>query len=157
MIIYKRLDAYNKTGMIEVRQSDGVDVSAGAGTSCCETRKCIFRDSVIDHLQFIAPVAAKVLELDKYRAKDMHKDGYVQGSSGAGYETDFVTLRVDLPIAIARQMQKHQVGFVFSEASGRYICYSKVHKPSAYIALQIIRNKDRERSMHSKALLRRAL
>ena len=81
-------------------------------------------------MQFIAPVASKVLELDKYRANDMHKDGYVQvHQSPRNYAQDFVTLRIDLPIAIARQMQKHQVGFVFSEASGRYICYSKVHKP----------------------------
>lgn len=135
MIIYKRLDAYNKTGMIEVRQPDGaVDVSHSlyGWYILLRDKKVHFSiaDSVIDHLHAIAPVAAKVLELDKYRARDMHEDGYVQvHKAPVSYETDFVTLRVDLPIAIARQMQKHQVGFVFSEASGRYICYSKVHKP----------------------------
>lgn len=135
MIIYKRLDAYNKTGMIEVRQSDGVvDVSHSlwGWYILLRDKKVHFSiaDSVIDHLQAIAPVAAKVLELDNYRARDMHKDGYVKvHQAPRHYQQDFVTLRIDLPIAIARQMQKHQVGFVFSEASGRYICYSKVHKP----------------------------
>ena len=135
MIIYKRLDAYNKTGMIEVRQSDGVvDVSHSlwGWYILLRDKKVHFSiaDSVIDHLKAIAPVAAKVLEIDKYRAKDMHESGYVQvNQAPRHYQQDFVTLRIDLPIAIARQMQKHQVGFVFSEASGRYICYSKVHKP----------------------------
>lgn len=135
MIIYKKLDAYNKTGMIDIRQQDGVvDVSHSlyGWYIMLRDKKVHFSivDSVIDHLQAIAPVASKVLELDKYRANDMHKDGYVQvHQSPRNYAQDFVTLRIDLPIAIARQMQKHQVGFVFSEASGRYICYSKVHKP----------------------------
>lgn len=135
MIIYKRLDAYNKTGMIDIRQQDGiVDVSHSlwGWYLLLRDKKVHFSivDSVIDHLQAIAPVAAKVLELDRYRAKDMHESGYVQvHKSPRNYAQDFVTLRIDLPIAIARQMQKHQAGFVFSEASGRYICYSKVHKP----------------------------
>ena len=77
MIIYKRLDAYNKTGMIEVRQPDGVvDVSHSlyGWYILLRDKKVHFSiaDSVIDHLQFIAPVASKVLELDKYRANDMH-------------------------------------------------------------------------------------
>lgn len=135
MVIYKRLDAYNKTGMIDIRQPDGVaDVSHSlwGWYLLLRDKKVHFSiaDSVIGHLHAIAPVASKVLELDKYRAKDMHESGYVQvHQAPVSYENDFVTLRIDLPIAIARQMQKHQVGFVFSEASGRYICYSKVHKP----------------------------
>lgn len=135
MIIYKRLDAYNKTGMIDIRQQDGVvDVSHSlwGWYLLLRDKKVHFSiaDSIIDHLHAMAPVASKVLDLDRYRAKDMHESGYVQvHKAPVSYENDFVTLRVELPIAIARQMQKHQVGFVFSEASGRYICYSKVHKP----------------------------
>lgn len=136
MIIYKRLDAYNKTGMIEVRQPDGlVDVSHSlwGWYILLRDKKVHFSiaDSVIDHLQAIAPVAAKVLELDKYRARDMHKDGYVQvHRAPVSYETDFVTLRVTCPIVIARQLFKHSVGFVYSEASGRYIEYTKINKPT---------------------------
>ena len=136
MIIYKRLDAYNKTGMIEVRQSDGVvDVSHSlwGWYILLRDKKVHFSiaDSVIDHLQFIAPVASKVLELDKYRAIDMHEDGYVQvNQAPRHYQQDFVTLRIDLPIAIARQMMKSVVGYMYSEASGRYIVYSKIHMPT---------------------------
>lgn len=137
MIIYKRLDAYNKTGMIEVRQPDGVvDVSHSlwGWYILLRDKKVHFSiaDSVIDHLQSIAPVAAKVLELDKYRARDMHKDGYVQvHKAPVSYENDFVSLRVECPIVIARQLFKHQVGFIYSEASGRYIEYTKAYKPTA--------------------------
>lgn len=136
MIIYKKLDAYNKTGMIEVRQLNGiVDVSHSlwGWYIMLRDRKVHYSiaDSVIDHLHAIAPVAAKVLELDKYRAKDMHKDGYVQvHKAPVSHETDFVTLRVTCPIVIARQLFKHSVGFVYSEASGRYIEYTKIHKPT---------------------------
>lgn len=136
MIIYKKLDAYNKTGMIEVRQSDGiVDVSHSlwGWYILLRDKKVHFSiaDSVIDHLQFIAPVAYKVLELDKYRANDMHKDGYVQvNQAPRNYAQDFVTLRVTCPIVIARQLFKHSVGFVYSEASGRYIEYEKIQKPT---------------------------
>lgn len=136
MIIYKKLDAYNKTGMVEVRQPDGVvDVSHSlwGWYLLLRDKKVHFSiaDSVIDHLQFIAPVASKVLELDKYRANDMHKDGYVQvHQSPRNYAQDFVTLRIELPIAIARQMMKSVVGYMYSEASGRYIVYSKIHMPT---------------------------
>lgn len=136
MVIYKRLDAYNKTGMIEVRQPDGVvDVSHSlwGWYLLLRDKKVHFSiaDSVIDHLQAIAPVAAKMLELDKYRATDMHKDGYVQvHKAPVSYETDFVTLRVEPPIAIARQFMKSVVGYMYSEASGRYIVYSKIHMPT---------------------------
>lgn len=136
MIIYKRLDAYNKTGMIEVRQSDGVvDVSHSlyGWYILLRDKKVHFSiaDSVIDHLQAIAPVAAKVLELDKYRANDMHKDGYVHvHQAPRNYAQDFVTLRIELPIAIARQLIKSVVGYMYSEASGRYIVYSKIHMPT---------------------------
>ena len=136
MIIYKRLDAYNKTGMIEVRQSDGVvDVSHSlyGWYILLRDKKVHFSiaDSVIDHLQAIAPVAAKVLELDNYRARDMHKDGYVQiHQSPRNYAQDFVTLRIELPIAIARQLMKSVVGYMYSEASGRYITYSKIYMPT---------------------------
>ena len=136
MIIYKKLDAYNKTGMIEVRQPDGVvDVSHSlwGWYILLRDKKVHFSiaDSVIDHLQFIAPVAAKVLELDNYRAKDMHESGYVQvNQPPRNYAQDFVTLRVTCPIVIARQLFKHSVGFVYSEASGRYIEYEKIYKPT---------------------------
>lgn len=137
MIIYKRLDAYNKTGMIEVRQPDGVvDVSHSLwGWHLLLRDKKVhysIADSVIDHLHAIAPVASKVLELDKYRARDMHKDGYVQvHKAPVSYENDFVTLRITCPILIARQLFRHQVGFIYSEASGRYIEYTKAYKPTA--------------------------
>ncbi|NLY14579.1 MAG: hypothetical protein GXZ10_13310 [Gammaproteobacteria bacterium] len=136
MIIYKKLDAYNKAGMIDIRQHDGVvDVSHSlwGWYIMLRDKKVHFSivDSVIDHLQAIAPVAAKVLELDKYRARDMHKDGYVQvHKAPVSYETDFVTLRVEPPIAIARQFMKSVVGYMYSEASGRYITYSKIHMPT---------------------------
>ena len=136
MIIYKRLDAYNKTGMIEVRQPDGVvDVSHSlwGWYILLRDKKVHFSivDSVIDHLQAIAPVASKVLELDKYRAKDMHESGYVQvHQAPRNYYQDFVTLRVTCPIVIARQLFKHQVGFIYSEVSGRYIEYDKIYKPT---------------------------
>ena len=136
MVIYKKLDAYNKAGMIEVRQPDGVvDVSHSlyGWYILLRDKKVHFSiaDSVIDHLQAIAPVAAKVLELDKYRAKDMHKDGYVQvNQAPRNYAQDFVTLRIELPIAIARQLMKSVVGYMYSEASGRYITYSKIHMPT---------------------------
>lgn len=138
MIIYKRLDAYNKTGMIEVRQPDGiVDVSHSlwGWYILLRDKKVHFSiaDSVIDHLQAIAPVASKVLELDKYRANDMHKDGYAQvHQAPRHYQQDFVTLRVTCPIVIARQLFKHSVGFVYSEASGRYIEYDKIYKPTEF-------------------------
>lgn len=137
MTIYKKLDAYNKTGMIEVRQPDGiVDVSHSLwGWYLLLRDKKVhysIADSVIDHLIQIAPVAAKVLELDKYRATHMHKAGYVQvHKAPVSYENDFVTLRVELPISIARQFMKCVVGYMYSEASGRYITYSKIHMPTA--------------------------
>lgn len=137
MITYKRLDAYNKTGMIDVRQPDGVvDVSHSlwGWYLLLRDRKVHYSiaDSVIDHLVQIAPVASKVLELDKYRAKDMHESGYAQvHKAPVRYENDFVTMRVELPIAIARQFMKCVVGYMYSEASGRYITYSKIHMPTA--------------------------
>lgn len=137
MIIYKRLDAYNKTGMIDIRHPDGtVDVSHSlyGWYILLRDKKVHFSiaDSVIDHLIRIAPVASKVLELDKYRAKDMRESGYVQvHKAPVSYENDFVTLRVECPIVIARQLFKHQVGFIYSEASGRYIEYTKAYKPTA--------------------------
>lgn len=42
---------------------------------------------------------------------------------------DDLTLRIRCPIVIARQLFKHQVGFVFSEASGRYITYTTINHP----------------------------
>ncbi|HUH58102.1 MAG TPA: FAD-dependent thymidylate synthase [Pseudomonadales bacterium] len=138
MVIYKKLNAYNKAGMIEVRQHNGVvDVSHSlwGWYIMLRDRKVHFSivDSVIDHLQVIAPVASKVLELDKYRARDMHEKGYVQvHQAPVSYETDFVTLRVTCPIVIARQLFKHSVGFVYSEASGRYIEYDKIYKPTEF-------------------------
>lgn len=136
MVIYKKLNANNKAGMIEVRGDDGaVDVSHSlyGWYVLLRDKKVHFSivDSVIDHLHAIAPVASKVLELDKYRAKDMHESGYVQvHHAPRNYSQDFVTLRVTCPIVIARQMFKHQVGFIYSEASGRYIEYDKIYKPT---------------------------
>lgn len=40
-----------------------------------------------------------------------------------------ITLRIRCPIVIARQLFKHTVGFVYSEASGRYISYTTVNRP----------------------------
>ena len=137
MIIYKRLDAYNKTGMIDIRQPDGIiDVSHSLyGWYLLLRDKKVhysIADSIIDHLIQIAPVASKVLDLDKYRATDMHESGYVQvHHAPVRYENDFVTMRVECPIVIARQLFKHQVGFIYSEASGRYIEYTKAYKPTA--------------------------
>lgn len=136
MIIYKRLDAYNKTGMIDIRHHDGiVDVSHSlwGWYLLLRDRKVHYSaaDSVIDHLHAIAPVASKILELDRYRAKDMHENGYAQVyRAPVAPETDFVTLRIECPIVIARQLMKHQVGFIYSEASGRYIEYTKIHTPT---------------------------
>ena len=136
MIIYKRLDAYNKTGMIEVRQPDGIiDVSHSlwGWYLLLRDKKVHFSiaDSIIDHLHAIAPVASKVLDLDKYRATDMHESGYVQvHKAPVSYENDFVTLRVTCPIVIARQLMKSQTGFIHSEASGRYILYDKQYLPT---------------------------
>lgn len=52
----------------------------------------------------------------------------VEGSS-VHYSTNDVTLRITCPIVIARQLFKHTVGFVYSEASGRYIDYEGQHLP----------------------------
>lgn len=138
MIIYKRLDAYNKTGMIDIRHPDGiVDVSHSLwGWYLLLRDKKVhysIADSIIDHLHAIAPVASKVLDIDRYRAKDMHESGYVQViRAPVSYENDFVTLRVECPIVIARQLMKSQVGFMHSEASGRYILYDKQYLPTAW-------------------------
>lgn len=138
MIIYKKLSANNKAGMIEVRQDGGiVDVSHSlwGWYILLRDKKVHFSiaDSVIDHLHAIAPVASKLLELDKYRAKGMHESGYVLVSPApVSYENDFVTLRVECPIVIARQLFKHQVGFIYSEASGRYIEYTKQFLPTSW-------------------------
>lgn len=45
------------------------------------------------------------------------------------YSERDITLRIRCPIVIARQLFKHQVGFVYSEASGRYITYSTINDP----------------------------
>ena len=138
MIIYKRLDAYNKTGMIDIRHPDGiVDVSHSlyGWYLLLRDKKVHFliADSVIGHLRAIAPVASKVLELDRYRAQDIHKSDYVQvHHAPVRYENDFVTMRVECPIVIARQLFKHQVGFIYSEASGRYIEYTKQFLPTSW-------------------------
>lgn len=50
-------------------------------------------------------------------------------ASGASYSDDDISLRIRCPIVIARQLFKHQVGFVYSEASGRYITYSTINRP----------------------------
>ena len=51
---------------------------------------------------------------------------------GAAYSTQDITLRITCPIVIARQLFKHTVGFVYSEASGRYIDYEGQHLPWAW-------------------------
>ena len=51
---------------------------------------------------------------------------------GAAYSAQDVTLRITCPIVIARQLFKHTVGFVYSEASGRYIDYEGQHMPWAW-------------------------
>ena len=51
---------------------------------------------------------------------------------GGGYSTKDTTLRITCPIVIARQLFKHTVGFVYSEASGRYILYDGQHLPEQW-------------------------
>ena len=53
-------------------------------------------------------------------------------SALAKYSADDITLRITCPIVIARQLFKHTVGFVYSEASGRYIEYEGFHMPAAW-------------------------
>lgn len=48
------------------------------------------------------------------------------------YSADDISLRITCPIVIARQLFKHTVGFVYSEASGRYITYNGQHMPEAW-------------------------
>ena len=135
-IIFKRLDHLDKAGMKEIRTADSmmsVSHSLWGWYNLIKGKKVHFAvvDSVIDHLKNEAPKACKVLEIDQYRAKDMHADGHVWvHRSQLSKQTDFVTLRVTCPIVIARQLFKHSVGFVYSEASGRYIEYTKIHKPT---------------------------
>lgn len=50
----------------------------------------------------------------------------------ARWSADDITLRVQCPIVIARQFFKHTVGFVYSEASGRYISYTGQHWPERW-------------------------
>ena len=53
--------------------------ACGDGISCCAIKRALFiADFGNRPLAIIAPVASKVLELDKYRAKDMHESGYVR-------------------------------------------------------------------------------
>src|SRR5678816_823093 len=103
MVIYKKLNAYNKAGMIEVRQHNGVvDVSHSlwGWYIMLRDRKVHFSvvDSVIDHLQAIAPVASKVLELDKYRARGMHEKDYVQvNQAPRNYAQDLSLIHISEP------------------------------------------------------------
>lgn len=135
-IIYKKLTHLDKTGMKEIRKADGivtVSHSLWGWYNLIRSRKIHFNtvDSVIDHLIDEAPNCAEVLELNKYRATDLAvKDRVTVERSGWNYETDFVTLRVEMPITIARQFMKCVAGYAYSEASGRYITYSKIYTPT---------------------------
>lgn len=135
-IIYKKLTHLDKTGMKEIRKADGivtVSHSLWGWYNLIRSRKIHFNtvDSVIDHLIDEAPNCAEVLDLEKYRATDLAvKDRVTVERSGWHYETDFITLRVEMPITIARQFMKCVAGYAYSEASGRYITYSKIYMPT---------------------------
>lgn len=58
---------------------------------------------------------------------EFEADGHV-----AEYARDSITLRIECPIVIARHLFKHQLGFAYSEASGRYIDYDKIHYPHGW-------------------------
>lgn len=134
MIIYKKLTASNKAGMIEVRYGDSIDVSHSfyGWVKLLQERKVHFNaaDSVIDHLQAIAPACASAFNIESLRPEKPLKDQQSVELSCWHYEQDFVTLRVELPITIARQFMKSVVGYIYSEASGRYITYSKIYMPT---------------------------
>ena len=56
----------------------------------------------------------------------------LEGQPTARWSADDITLRIQCPIVIARQFFKHTVGFVYSEASGRYISYTGQHWPERW-------------------------
>lgn len=56
----------------------------------------------------------------------------IEGQPTAVWSSDDITLRIQCPIVIARQFFKHTVGFVYSEASGRYIRYTGQHWPECW-------------------------
>lgn len=56
----------------------------------------------------------------------------IEGQPTAVWSSDDITLRIQCPIVIARQFFKHTVGFVYSEASGRYISYTGQHWPEIW-------------------------
>lgn len=56
----------------------------------------------------------------------------VEGQPTARWSSDDITLRIQCPIVIARQFFKHTVGFIYSEASGRYISYTGQHWPEGW-------------------------
>ena len=134
MIIYKKLTASNKAGMIEVRYGDSIDVSHSfyGWVKLLQERKVHYNaaDSVIDHLQAIAPACASAFNIESLRPEKPLNDQQSVELSCWHYEQDFVTLRVELPITIARQFMKSVVGYIYSEASGRYITYSKIYMPT---------------------------
>lgn len=134
MIHHKQLHAYNKTGMVvTVRDETVTDVSHSLwGWYLLLRENKVHRlvvNSVIEHLKVLAPATCEVLELDTYQANSGN-EGREVSTAPVLEEQDFVTLRMECPIVIARQLMKHQVGFIYSEASGRYIEYTKIHKPT---------------------------
>lgn len=136
MIIYKKLTANNKAGLVEVRNGDSIDVSHSfyGWVKLLQERKIHFNaaNSVIDHLQAIAPDCAQAFNIESLRPSQPIKDEQQLELAERHYATDFVTLRITCPIVMARQLFKHQVGFIYSEASGRYIEYTKQYLPTSW-------------------------
>ena len=137
-IIYKKLTHLDKAGMKELRVDLNMIVlshSLWGWHNLLKGRKVHFSlvESVIKHLKDTAPVTCEILNIDQYRSSEKHENGDLPVELAPYYyATDFVTLRVELPIAMARQFMKHLVGYVYSEASGRYITYSKIYTPTLH-------------------------
>ena len=138
VIIHKKLNANHKAGMVELIPEDNPD-DRFVGHSLWGWFRllqdhCIHFNavnSIIDKLTGAAPFAALVLKLKSLRPNGTrHNQIRVELAPSGIPELDFVSLRVQCPIVIMRQLEKHQVGFVASEASGRYILYKKIYEPT---------------------------
>lgn len=139
VIIYKKLNANHKAGLVELIPEDNpherfIGHSLWGWYQLLKSRCVHFNavNSIIDKLMDAAPLAAHVLNLKSLRPKGHRKAEIEVKLAPAGIpELDPISLRVQCPIVIMRQLEKHQVGFVASEASGRYILYNKVYEPTA--------------------------
>lgn len=137
-IIFKKLTQYNKAGMVEVRETpDMIHVSHSLwGWYKMLQEGCVHYNvvnSVVDHLYDAAPQAGQVLGLSNLRPSGQRPDEIKVDLAPTGNpELEFISLRIQCPIVIMRQLEKHQVGFTGSEASGRYIPYYKIYKPTEF-------------------------